>query len=120
MAFSVIIPTRDMRSELELLLISLELSDLSKLASEIIIVDDGSKDETKTFLRERLSNWNSLKIITLNPSQGRFIARLKGAEAATTDHLLFIDTRIQLPLSFAANLASLMEKHQELMGVPFI
>lgn len=63
--------------------------------SDIIVVDDGSTDETPARLDERAATDPLLHVIH-TPNQGRFLARRTGIEAAAADLVLLIDTRVLL------------------------
>jgi glycosyltransferase involved in cell wall biosynthesis len=101
MAVSIIIPTKDMPDDLQLLLQGLEREQL--FCHEVIVVNDGSAPATTSLL----ASWGSrVKVIHHSVSQGRYLARLAGARAARNTHLLFLDTRCEVPGGFAAALAS--------------
>lgn len=102
-AFSLAIPTYNMCEHLVQLLTSIVQSSFYREVQKIIIVDDGSTDLTS----ERIQQWaqafdpdHKIQVIRLETNQGRFYARLVAAEAAQTEFLFFIDTRIRLPGDF--------------------
>jgi len=88
--------------------------------SEVIIVNDGSTDNTKAVLDEIQKNdelaKNKLKIINLEKNENRFWARLRGAQAACSEQLLFLDTRVILTKDFGANLARLSKQYTSIVG----
>jgi glycosyltransferase involved in cell wall biosynthesis len=57
----------------------------------IIVVDDGSTDNTSQLLSKF-----PVRVIRLPQNEGRIVARLTGAKNATTDRILFVDSRIAL------------------------
>jgi len=57
----------------------------------VIVVDDGSTDNTMDIAGEF-----PVSIIKLDKNRGRIIARLSGAQAALTEKLLFVDSRVIL------------------------
>ena len=59
---------------------------------EIIAVNDGSTDRTKSVLE----SYPQIKKINLNENSGRIIARKTGAENASYDNLLFVDSRVKV------------------------
>lgn len=95
MKLSIIIPTFNRR---ELLASALEsaLQD-SQLELEVLVVDDGSSDDTEYFiagLKTRLAQSgrkNTLKYLR-QPHQGAPAARNRGVEHATGDFILFMDS----------------------------
>lgn len=118
--FTVVIPTRDMFEDLRLLLQSLVAAGLPALAKEVIVVDDGSVDSTSTAVAELESSpaWRGiLKTLRLNPAQGRFEARRSGAKAATSDLVLFIDSRVTLPTNFGRDFSEIILRHRAVMGM---
>ena len=60
--------------------------------AEIIIVDDGSSDDTAVAARS-LKLAYPVKVISQKNS-GRFLARCAGVEAASYEYVLFVDTRV--------------------------
>jgi glycosyltransferase involved in cell wall biosynthesis len=60
--------------------------------AEIIIVNDGSSDDTEK-VAQSLKVGYPVKVIS-QPNAGRFIARDSGVKAAKYEYILFIDTRI--------------------------
>lgn len=94
---SVVIPVfRDAQRAIALVN-DLSAGDLeSGLLSEIIVVDDGSGDETPSLLQRNLPD--SVQLIILPSNRGRSAARNAGATHASGEHILFIDCDC-LPLS---------------------
>jgi glycosyltransferase involved in cell wall biosynthesis len=90
---SIIVPTRDKASRL---LVCLEvLSDTLRnypIDTEVIIVDDGSRDDTRTILLEVKKRFPaSLRIIGREVAGGRSVARNAGALSSNGSYLLFLD-----------------------------
>jgi GT2 family glycosyltransferase len=88
MNISVIIPTYNGKHKLVHILKSLELQ--SCMPDEVVIVIDGSKDGTASFLREQKFVFKELRIIE-QQNGGRAKVRNTGAKAANGDLLLFFD-----------------------------
>jgi glycosyltransferase involved in cell wall biosynthesis len=112
---SLVIPTYNMASHLDALIQSIEEQGLSQALAECILVNDGSTDET--FERIQAHNKPWLKVIHLQQNQGRYRARLYGAQAAEQPSLLFLDTRLELEEGFTSKLCQLHLQHAALMGV---
>jgi glycosyltransferase involved in cell wall biosynthesis len=66
----------------------------TKLASEIIIVDDGSKDGTSEIL-QKLDGKRKVRVILQEKNQGKGAAVVAGIKAATGDILLIQDADLE-------------------------
>lgn len=90
--FSVIVPTFNRLDEIRELLDSLEKQLLVKEKFEVIIVDDGSTDDTEAYILDKI------KVNTLNLSfykqdhKGPGPARNKGMEYAKGEYNVFVDS----------------------------
>ncbi len=115
---SLIIPTYNFANYLEGLIASFIEAKISTIACEIIFVNDGSTDNTFDLLVDNAKKFPELKIKVhnLNSNQGRFIARLSGAEIATGKLLFFIDSRILLPSNMGLTIQKLLTTSNCLMG----
>ncbi|MBN2776441.1 MAG: glycosyltransferase [Bacteroidales bacterium] len=58
---------------------------------EVIVVDDGSFDDTQKVLSELTEAYKHLRIIKLENSQGKKLALTAGIKSASSEFLLFID-----------------------------
>lgn len=115
---SVIIPTCNMASDLERLLSSISRVNNIAIFSEIIIVNDGSIDNTSEVVADFVNRNKQLnaKEIKMVPGVGRYMARLEGARGATCEELLFLDTRLELAPDFADNIEKLLKNHEVVHG----
>ncbi len=87
MKISCIIPTRD-RQEMVLHAVqSVMTQDAGPV--EVVVVDDGSCDQTAAALTSR---WPTIKVIRLDPGLGPGPARNAGADAASGEVLMFLDS----------------------------
>jgi Glycosyl transferase family 2 len=84
---SVVVPTRNRRASLERTLAPLR-GDGS--IYEVVVVDDGSVDDTPAWLAAQASLWPELKIVR-GAGLGPDSARQSGAEQASGEILLFVD-----------------------------
>jgi glycosyltransferase involved in cell wall biosynthesis len=114
-AISVVIPTYDMASFLPPLWDSLCRSGVVDAVDEVLFVDDGSRDDTAAVVR-RLAPAAKVRLVALPQNRGRFLARLEGARAARGDRLLFLDSRLELPDDFGAQLARVAAEHGNVCG----
>ncbi|NOU26331.1 MAG: glycosyltransferase [Polyangiaceae bacterium] len=119
MAFSVVIPTFEMQSHLEALWQSLCAAGVTQAAEEIVFVDDGSRDETASVLdaiAARPEAAGKLRVLRLPENVGRFEARRRGAAAARSENVLFLDTRLTLPEDFAKALLRAVATYPAIVG----
>lgn len=97
MALSLVIPAFNEAARLPLSLDRLHayLTQLSH-PSEVIIVNDGSTDDTAAVVRERIRDWPALRLID-GPHQGKGGAVRAGVLAATGDYVAFADADFAMP-----------------------
>lgn len=108
MSVTVIIPTFN-RATLLPLAIDSVLSQ-SRVPEEIIVVDDGSTDDTPRLL----AGYNSpVKVIT-QPNSGRSVARNRGLRVATGDLIAFLDSDDTLTVTSIQRRAEILEQHPDI------
>jgi glycosyltransferase involved in cell wall biosynthesis len=118
--FAVVIPTCNMSEFLPALWQSLVTAGIAERAHSVVIVNDGSSDDTRAVL-DTLRESSDLAKAKLRPlhlekNQGRFRARLAGARACDTASILFLDSRLTLPENFGASLARVSQEHASIVG----
>ena len=87
---SVIVPTHNRRKDLEICLGSLFKQDYPYDRYEIIVVNDGSKDDTEAFVIALQKLHNNL-VYLKQENRGAAAARNRGAENASSNILAYID-----------------------------
>jgi GT2 family glycosyltransferase len=92
MKFSIILATYNRRDDLLTLLRSLAEQIFDHSAMEVVIVDDGSQDDTKESVGAIRSELPYAVIYHRQENSGPGVARTRGMELATGDMFLFIDT----------------------------
>lgn len=93
-SIGVLIPTKNRRALLEKALLSVFNQDV--LPAEIIIINDGSTDDTKKYLDSISAEHKNLKVINYQESRGVNFARNQGIKLAKVDWLIFLDDDDQL------------------------
>lgn len=85
----------------------------SDLDGEIIVVDDGSQDETAaTANAVKLNPENCLSVITCSPHRGKGYAVRKGMEKATGRFTMFADSGMCVPYSNALSGLNMIKKEE--------
>jgi glycosyltransferase involved in cell wall biosynthesis len=90
--FSVIVPTFNRLEEIRELLASLEKQTLAHDAFEVIIVDDGSTDETEAYVRDVQQKGKLNLSFYKQDHKGPGPARNTGMEHARGEYYVFIDS----------------------------
>jgi hypothetical protein len=97
---SVVIPSYNSSFWLPTTLTALnEALITANIVAEIIIVDDGSTDDTEGVLQEIASSLSFPLTLISQSNQGRFMARWAGAQAAQYPAMLLLDSRVLLEKS---------------------
>ncbi len=83
---------------------------------EMIIVDDGSSDETERVVLSIIQNDNRIQFYKLSQNSGPAVARNTGIEKASGDFMTFIDADdIWFPTFIENNIKTIQET-----GIPFV
>ena len=83
---------------------------------EMIIVDDGSSDETENVVLSIIQNDNRIQFHKLSQNSGPAVARNTGIEKASGDYMTFIDADdIWFPTFIENNIKTIQET-----GIPFV
>lgn len=83
---------------------------------EMIIMDDGSLDETESVVLSKIENDNRIQFHKLSQNSGPAIARNTGIEKASGDYMTFIDADdIWFPTFIENNIKTIQET-----GIPFV
>ena len=77
--------------------LSKELNTVSNTNFEMLFVDDGSKDETLSEIKQLLLKDDRVKIVQLKRNFGHEIAMTAGMDYAKGDAVIFMDADLQHP-----------------------
>jgi glycosyltransferase involved in cell wall biosynthesis len=110
---SVIIPAYNEEEQIEQCIFELQkVLDSSKLSNyEIIVVDDGSHDDTYNVLASRFSDNQKIKIASYSPNQGKGYAIKYGFNLSNGEIISFLDADLDLHPSHVLSLYSYMIEH---------
>lgn len=114
---SVIIPQYNELSNLKKGLLHEAFVTLDKLSInyEVIVVDDGSTDESLEYLKQNYSNKYFLKIIGAKHG-GKPSAIMHGLNASTGDYVLFSDMDQSTPMKELNKLLPFLGQYQAIIG----
>lgn len=90
MKLSIIIPAYNVESYLEQCINSCENQDISHDDYEIIIIDDGSKDNTLRVAECLARKYNNI-IVRTQVNKGQAVARNHGLDIANGEYVMFVD-----------------------------
>jgi len=90
--FSVIVPTYNRLDEIRELLDSFDQQSIDMSQFEVIIVDDGSVDETVSWVEKRIGESRFRLRLLRQDHRGPGEARNLGMQAAEAEYMLFIDS----------------------------
>lgn len=108
---SIIIPCKNEANNLKSTLNSIIKSE-SNLSYEVIVVDDGSTDQSTEFLKQDLSRYTYKDVILLK-TKGIGCARAKnfGAKFAKGKYLLFCDAHVEVPKHWIDDLVDTLKNY---------
>lgn len=91
------------------------LSELDKYSSEIIVVDDGSKDKTLEIMEEIAQNDKKVKVIAFSRNFGHQAAVTAGLKETTGDAVIIIDADMQDPPELIKDMIDLWEEGNDVV-----
>ena len=111
---SIIIPVFNAENTIELCISSLLDQNYNKSLYEILVINDGSNDETEKILNEYEAKGQIKFINQIN--QGPAIARNNGAKQSSNEILIFTDSDCELDVNWLSEMLKPFE-NQEIVGV---
>jgi len=109
---SIIIPTLNRAKQLSVTLNSL-LNQTSLADTEIIVINNGSTDETNKVLLEYSHKINSLKY-ECNTAPGLLTGRHRGIEISTGEILCFLDDDVELNPGYVEQLKNIFNQNRDI------
>lgn len=83
---------------------------------EVVVVNDGSRDATLEIMHTYAQRHPEMKVVDLQPNQGRGAARAAGVAAAKGKFLAFIDADIILPENWLTSCMQYMDEYDACAG----
>ncbi len=83
---------------------------------ELIIVDDGSRDDTREKVSESIKSEKRAMLISYTPNRGKGFAVKTGVLASKGDTVLFMDADLSTPLTEIPRILSLLEGNDIVIG----
>ena len=91
------------------------LEELKQYESEIIVVDDGSKDKTIQILEEITKKDEKVKVISFSRNFGHQAAVTAGLKETTGDAVIIIDADMQDPPELIKEMVMLWEEGNDIV-----
>jgi len=113
-AVSVIIPCFNSATTLAA---AVESVIAQKVPAEIILIDDGSTDETPSVIRDLLARFKNQVIAISQTNQGQAAARNRGIQLAGAEYLCFLDADDQYEPGFFAQARHLLDRQMSVIAV---
>ncbi len=113
---SIIIPAFNEENRLPLTLQkTIVFLNAQSYVSEIIVVNDGSKDKTKESAEAFLSQYINLHIINLTSNKGKGFAVKEGMLNARGKFRLFMDADYAVPIEFVTTFLSMIDHEYDIV-----
>ncbi len=111
---SVILATKNRAAKLRQCLQAMDVASLRDLGGELVVVDNGSTDETPAVLEAFARDYPGLVKIVTEPGGGVSVARNSGIAVATKKVLCFFDDDIYPERDYFRTLAGLLDESFDL------
>jgi len=95
MILSILMPAYNEESTIEEILRRIQKSDIKHIKKEIVIVDDGSKDNTAKIVKRLMKKWKNIKFIQHKKNQGKGAAMRTAIKHASGDIAIVQDADLE-------------------------
>lgn len=118
---SVVIPAYNEERRIKKTLESINKYFLGKpITRQIIVVDDGSSDNTASIVESLRNEVNDLSVIKYHPNRGKGYAIKKGIEESHGEYILFSDADNSTPIEEFEKVYPLLKDNQVVIGSRYI
>lgn len=109
--YSVVIPAYNEEERLEAPLVeTLDYFRREDVSAEVIVVDDGSRDDTAGVVRDLMDDWPELRLIQLPSNRGKGFAVRTGVVNSRGRFVLFADADGSTPIREVARLRDRLDR----------
>jgi len=109
---SIVMPAHNLGPRIAINVRAVQAVFKGRIPFEIVVVDDGSSDNTGEELRKVAAEVSELKPVCLVKNVGKGLAVMHGFEMSCGSYVLFLDGDLDLPPSQAFEFFEVMEKNQ--------
>ncbi len=118
---SIVIPAYNEQKRIQRTLEAVNGYFLSKpLSRQIIVVDDGSTDNTVGMVEDMKTHITGLSVIAYRPNRGKGYAIRKGVEASHGKYILFTDADNSTPIEEFDKFYPLLEENKVVIGSRYL
>lgn len=108
---TVIIPTYNEQATISKLIDKVKAVKIKGITKEILVIDDGSTDQSPSFIKKATTKYKNVKAFSLPINLGKGAAIRLGLKHATGDIIIIQDADLELnPQEFHQILAPILEK----------
>lgn len=111
MNLSIIIPMYNAATSIEKCLVSTQQQDLSSSDYEVVVINDGSTDNSLAVTNEVAARYNNVQIYS-QPNGGLSAARNTGLEHAKGDYIFFLDSDDWIEENCLKKIVTICEKNK--------
>lgn len=118
MILSIVIPAYNVEKYIELCLLSCVEQDVDQSSYEIIVVNDGSKDDTLSIAQRVSNQYTNISVVSQN-NAGLSMARNKGMALAKGDYVWFVDSDDSISPNCLSSLYSYFDNKTDIVQIQY-